>query len=58
MPVFIILKAGIFRPGETGKCFKMKIETFRENSSDNLLSVAIEFLLKFKLNIAQTVPEN
>ena len=41
-----MVKTGIFRPGKTSKCFKIKTETFREGSSDHLLSVDVKILLK------------
>ena len=37
-----LMETGIFRPGKSGKCFKLKPGTFREGTSDHLLSVTVK----------------
>ena len=54
-------KIGIFRPRtklQTGKCSKLKIENFRDGSSDCSLSVDGKILLQIQENIAQNSPKS
>ena len=50
------IKTGISRHEKTGKCIKLKTETSREDSSDQLLSVDVKRLLKRQVNIVQNGP--
>ena len=50
------MKIGIFRPAKNGKCFNLKIETFREGCLDHLLSIDLKILFKFKAKVVRNGP--
>ena len=50
------VKTGLFRSKKTGKCFNLKIDTFKEGIWDQLLSIDVRILLKFEVNIVQNGP--